>query len=70
MSEHVTITIEPGRNLEYKPGSCLLPTFFGRPCRRLDFFTGPHADEATQEEGPHAAAQQCAPEAAGAAATA
>jgi hypothetical protein len=34
------------------------------------FFTGPHVDEATQEEGPHAAASQCAPEAAGAAATA
>jgi hypothetical protein len=34
------------------------------------FFTGPRADEATQEEGPHAAASQCGSEAAGVAAMA
>jgi hypothetical protein len=34
------------------------------------FFTGPRADEAMQEEGPHAAASQCGSEAAGVAAMA
>jgi hypothetical protein len=29
------------------------------------FFTGPHDDEATQEEGQHAAASQCESEAGG-----